>query len=142
MIALTLIALVSIRKWTTDTHAERGRLAEAMREADTERGRSVAVQAAMEVERARIRRDAAAELERMEARLRAERQAIRDQLEEERARMACESLGIAFRMIKAGLLEDRPAEEHGKVIGFPGAARAREEADCDAAACDREVSRP
>ncbi|MFJ9029752.1 hypothetical protein ACIRQP_14710 [Streptomyces sp. NPDC102274] len=139
MTALTLIALVAIRSWTTDTREERQRLADAQREADTERSRSVASQAALEVERSRIQRDAAAEWARIEARLQTERQAMRAQLEEERAKMACESLETAFRMINAGLFEDRPAG-HGKVIGFPShAARAREEAACDR---DRGVSQP
>lgn len=116
MTALTLIALVSIRKWTTDTRAERARLADATREADTERSRSFAARAAMEVERERMGRDVASEREQLEARLKTERAAMRKELEEERARIVSETLEAAFRMIP-GLVAEQKAD--GTVIGFP-----------------------
>nr|WSZ97322.1 hypothetical protein OH820_18120 [Streptomyces sp. NBC_00857] len=117
MTALTLVALVSIRRWTTDTHAERVRLADATREAETEKSRYIAGQAAMEVERDRMRRDAASGREQLEIQLATARQALADQLEEDRAKISCDALEAALIMLPGLLSEGRP--EHGTVIGFP-----------------------
>ncbi|MFF2189300.1 hypothetical protein [Streptomyces sp. NPDC058155] len=119
MTSLTLIALVSIRRWTTNTDAERRRLGDATREAETEKTRSIAAQAAMEVERDRLLRDAASRRARLDAQLKTERKAMRDQLEADRAQIAIEALEEAFRLIRGGLCDPSKQPGEGTVIEFP-----------------------
>lgn len=137
MTGLALIILVSVRRWTSDTQAERLRLSDATREADAERMRYVAAQAALEVERQRVQRDAAAERHQLTARLHAERVAMRDTYEDERARLIAESFETAVQLVRAGVLDEPKGghtANHAKVIGLfptpemPGAEqhRARE----------------
>ncbi len=119
MTALTLLALVAIRRWVTDTRAERERLADATREQDSERVRLMALQAAVEQERQRLLRDAEADRRQNAARLEAERkalraqfeakcQALREQFEEDRAALMCKSVETAYVMFKAGLMDEQP----------------------------------
>jgi len=120
MTAAILLFLVAVRRWTTDTQAERTRLAEATHEAEAEHMRYVAAQAALAVERQRIRRDAAAERERNAARLATERKAMRDQFEDERDKLICRTMEQTVHLVRAGLLDDKPTKD-AKVIGlFPG----------------------
>ncbi|MFD3917193.1 hypothetical protein [Streptomyces sp. NPDC058603] len=151
MTALTLIALVSIRKWTSDTYSERNRLADATREADQEKMRLVAAAAAQEAEIQRIRRDAVAAREQLEARLTAERQAMheqleaerkamREQLEVDRARITCEAMEAAFALLPGMLAEQkRSATRGGAVIGFP--TQAHQRADSESSARDHGATR-
>lgn len=118
MTALTLLALVAIKRWITDTSAERTRLADATREQDSERVRLFALQAALEQERQRLLRDAAADREQNAARLEAERASLREQFEDERAALMCESVETAYAMFKAGLL-DAPRAASVAVLSFP-----------------------
>ncbi|MFE2323630.1 hypothetical protein ACFXD5_06850 [Streptomyces sp. NPDC059385] len=103
----TLLALAKIRVWCTDTRAERQRLADLQRLATDERTRLVAAQGALEQERNRVLRDAAAAEQAAAVRLVAAKAAMEEQLEEERAQMAVDSLNTAFKLIKAGLLNPR-----------------------------------
>lgn len=119
MTALTLIALVSIRRWTTNTDAERRRLADATREAETEKTRGIAAQAAMEVERNRLLRDAASQRAQLEALLKAERKAMHDQLEADRTEIGIDALKEAFRLIHEGLCDPPKQQSQGTVIDFP-----------------------
>lgn len=120
MTALTLIALISIRRWITNTADERRRLADATREADAERMRCTAVRAALELERQRVERDAEAAAEHMAARLAAERAAMWDQFEADRAALICESLDTAMRLVLSGKLDGSAGTTgRGTVIGFP-----------------------
>lgn len=116
--SLSFIALVVIRRWITDTNAERRRLDDAVRTADADRMRYVAAQAACEVERARVRRDVAAERELLAARLEAERAAMDKQFEEKRAKLICDTTEAAFLLFKDGF-PDVSAPEGARVIGFP-----------------------
>ncbi|MEV5851464.1 hypothetical protein [Streptomyces anulatus] len=119
MTALTLIALVMIRRWITTTNAERQRLGDAVREADAERMRYVAAQAALEVERSRLRRDAAAEREQLAARLATERDAMDAQFEEKRNTVVIETFATTVELVRDGLLDVNDPASYGRVIGFP-----------------------
>lgn len=120
MTAAILLFLTQVRRWTTDTQAERNRLADATREARAEHMRYVAAQAALTIERQRIHRDAAAEREHNAARLAAERKAMRDLFEDERETLICKTMESTVNLVRAGLLDDKPAPAHAKVIGlFP-----------------------
>lgn len=139
MTALTLIALVSIRRWTTNTQVERQRLADATRDAEIERTRYVAGQAALEMERERVLRDAASEREQVAARLRNDQATMRNQFEDERATLQCESFEAGASMALRGLF-DRPAPSaHGKVVSFPFPSQPARERD---EIGDRGVSQP
>ncbi|MFD3517765.1 hypothetical protein [Streptomyces sp. NPDC058657] len=122
MTALTLIALIAIRRWTTNTDAERASLAAATREADTERMRSVANQASLEAERQRLLRDAASERARLAAAMDVERAAMRAQFEEEKNRLVCETFEAAYNLFKESGGEFAPCPDHAKVIGLFGTA--------------------
>jgi hypothetical protein len=126
-IALLLAALLSIRGWIIDTQSEREALARAISNADDERVRYVAGLAALEMERQRVLRDGAIEREQNLAHLKAARAALREQFEEERTRLICESLETAVKLIAGGLLEDRPEPAgHAKIISMPAPTRQRE----------------
>lgn len=126
-IALLLSALLSIRRWIIDAQSERHALARAIRDADDERTRYVAAQAALEMERQRVLRDAAIEREQGLARVKAAQEAMREKFEEERSQLICESLETAVKLVEGGLLEGRPeAAGHAKVIAMPAPTRQRE----------------
>ncbi|MER5482989.1 hypothetical protein ABT024_07195 [Streptomyces sp. NPDC002812] len=138
-----LLALVKIRVWTTDTRAERTRLAEATQQAEDERTRYIALAAASDAESTRIRRDAAAERQENLVRLRAERAAMEEDFAGREATRQCEALDAAFHMIRRGVL-NAPAqpETHARVIELPGLARQRQARPAAAPARDREAYRP
>lgn len=119
MTAVTLIALVSIRKWTTNTDAARSRLSDATREADNERTRYIAAQAALEVERQRVQRDAASDREQMAVRLASEQAAMQEQFEDDRATLVCETMEQTVLMYRAGAFDPPSQHDRGRVIGFP-----------------------
>jgi hypothetical protein len=126
MTSLTLIAMVEIRKWITNTDTERAALREESRRA-TERGASqeakyIACQAALEIERGRMRRDRQEESDQMVAQLQVEREKLREQFEEERAALICETFEAAVSILQHGL----PTATRGKraVIPFPAASHA------------------
>ncbi|MFJ8855289.1 hypothetical protein [Streptomyces sp. NPDC102437] len=118
MTALTFICLVAIRRWVTNTAAERKRLGDAVRDADADRMRYVAAQAALEAERGRLQRDAAAERQQLTARLHTERAALDARFEEERAKLICETTEAAFRLFHDGRLDTSDANS-ARIIGFP-----------------------
>lgn len=118
MTALTLIALIAIRKWTTDTGEERRILAAAQRETQSERTRYIAAQAALENELNRLIRDAAADRARGHVALNSEREAIHQQFEEKRAQLVCDTLAIAVGLVR-GTTDDHARAENNVVIQFP-----------------------
>lgn len=131
--ALTLIALVVIRRWITDTSAERTRHLDAARAAHDERIRYIAAQAALSSERTRMRRDSAAETARLKTQLAAEREALQDQFDAERGRLICESFKAGVLMQESGVLDAPSANETGVIqfprsahVGVPAQARTRE----------------
>ncbi|MEV0114622.1 hypothetical protein AB0H77_15420 [Streptomyces sp. NPDC050844] len=113
------VGFVSIRRWTTDTRVERARLADAVRDAESERTRYIAAQAAMEMERQRVARDAAADHARTAAILTAERAAMADQFEEQRAQLVSETLEVAFKLARSNTGEETHEHERARVINFP-----------------------
>lgn len=116
--ALTLIALAIIRTWTRDAAAERRELAEARHEAEAERRKHFAGQAALECEMTRLNRDMAAERARIAATLIAEREAMRAELEERRLQITTEAFRTGVEMERAGMLRpDAPLPPN--LIQFP-----------------------
>lgn len=124
MTALTLIALVLIRRWITNAATERQRHDDAVRAADTERMRYVAAQAALEVERGRYRRDIASEHQRMTATLEAKRAALCERFEEERNKLICDTVESTVELVRDGLLNPT-THQYGQIIGFPSPAHQR-----------------
>jgi hypothetical protein len=123
--ALVLIALALIRAWITNVAAERRELAEARREADAERRKHFAGQAALECEMTRLNRDMAAERARITHMLITERAAARAALEEERLQITTEAFRTGVEMERAGMLKpDAPLPAN--LIPFPGQGRAPE----------------
>lgn len=104
--ALTCVALIIIRRWITDTSAERARLADATREAREERLRYVASLAAVDAERTRVRRDAATSTSRQRAQLDADRQRLEAAFERDRERITTEAFQTGALMERAGLLRE------------------------------------
>ncbi|MGC4946229.1 hypothetical protein ACLQ2N_08480 [Streptomyces sp. DT224] len=126
MTALTLVALVAIRKWITDTSAERNRLNTAVREAEADRIRYVVAQATLEGERTRLRRDVTAERELLAARLDSERTAMQNAFEEEKNQLVCDTVEATVAMVREGLLDPAaPRSTYARVIGFPSPAHQR-----------------
>ncbi|MFB6787627.1 hypothetical protein ACFCWT_13220 [Streptomyces olivaceus] len=102
MPVLTLVALVAVRRWIVDTRDERRALAAAQRQAEGERTRYIAAQAALENEQGRLRRDMAAERAQINARMAAEREALTIEFEERRATLVCETMEATVLMFKDG----------------------------------------
>lgn len=121
--ALTLIALVVIRRWVTDTTAERRRLDDAVRAADDDRMRYTAALAGVEVERSRLRRDAAAAEHQLAARLNAERAALDEQFEEARAQLIVDTTVATLELVERGFPNISAADLGARIIGFPTAGQ-------------------
>lgn len=118
VIAVTLLALAVIRTWITDAASERRELASARREADADRRKHFAGQAALECEMTRLNRDMAAERARIAATLIAEREAMRAELEERRLQITTEAFRTGVEMERAGMLRpDAPLPPN--LIQFP-----------------------
>ncbi|MFW3473594.1 hypothetical protein ACN24M_20235 [Streptomyces microflavus] len=128
MTALTLIALVLIRRWITTTSDDRARLGDAVREADAERMRYVAAQAAGEVERARLRRDATAERQQLTARLAAERAVMIAQFEDQRAELVCKTMETTVQLYRAGHFDPGAPAPYAQVISLPNFTHQRADA--------------
>lgn len=110
IIGLATLSLIVVRRWVTDTAAERGRLAAATTAATNEQTRYIAGLAAVDAERARLRRDATAMARRQVAQLEADRETLRGEFEKDRERISTEAFRTGALMERAGLLkEPRPA---------------------------------
>lgn len=111
-------ALLLIRKWVSDTTLIRTALTATQREAERERSRYVAAQAALENEQGRLNQDMAEERRRIAASLIAEREAMRTEFEERRATLISETMEATFLMIQNGkFASDTTAS--GRLIQFP-----------------------
>lgn len=130
--SLTFFALCQVKKWITCTEHERDRQLDAARASNDERTKYIAAQAAMQIERQRMQRDAAAERRQLAARLATEQAAMRARFQEERDTLVCETVEATLRMVREeGLLDNQAPEAHAKVIGLfpePCPARQREPA--------------
>lgn len=122
MVGLSLVILIFVRRWVTDTSEERRILGAAQREAQAERTRYVAAQAALENEIGRLTRDMAAERARVAATLKAERAALKAEFEETRAQELSEAFQTGAEMERAGMLK-RPQSAGGSVLRFPKGQR-------------------
>lgn len=110
MTALTFVALIMVRRWITNTGAERHRLAEATTAAADERTKYVASLAALDAERARVRRDVSAAVARQRAMLQVEREKLQGELELQRHRIVTDAFQTGALMERGGLLrEPEPA---------------------------------
>lgn len=118
IISLTICIANCVRIWVSNTTAERILLGQATRDADAERARYIAAQAALELERKRVQRDGERTSARLAAQLAAEREALHRDIEEQRAKIICETLVTTVGLMHDGMMEDSPSE-HGKIIGFP-----------------------
>lgn len=118
LVALTVLALVLIRQWIVDTRDERRILAAAQRQAEGERTRYIASQAALENEQGRLNRDMAAERYALTARLNAEREKLAAEFEERRAALIAETMEVTVRMMRDGKLAPAPSTT-GNLIPFP-----------------------
>lgn len=119
MVSLSTVICVLVRHWVTNTSEERQVLAAAQREAQGERSRYFAAQAALENERARLTRDMAAERARNTATLAAERDKMQAEFEEQRAQLASEAFRTGVEMERAGMLKPGQQPACGNLIQFP-----------------------
>ncbi|MFF7452168.1 MULTISPECIES: hypothetical protein [unclassified Streptomyces] len=116
--ALTIIALILIRRWIVDTSHERQILAASQRETQNQKSMYIAAQAALEVEQGRLTRDRAAQLRADAARLKAERAAMDAEFEEKRAELVTQTMEATVLLIRSGKAT-APAATENKVIQFP-----------------------
>lgn len=110
IIGLATLSLIVLHRWVTDTSAERGRLAAATTAASNEQARYIAGLAAVDAERARVRRDATAMARHQLAQLEAERAKLQAEFDADRERISTEAFRTGALMERAGLLkEPQPA---------------------------------
>ncbi|MFI2761327.1 hypothetical protein ACH5A3_21035 [Streptomyces echinatus] len=119
MVALTITICVLVRHWIVNTNTERAILAAAQREAQAERARYFAAQAALENEQGRLNRDMAAERARIARSLIAQEAKLRTKFEEERAELAAEAFRTGAEMERAGMLKPGAEKARGVLIRFP-----------------------
>jgi hypothetical protein len=122
MTSLTLIAMVAIRKWITDTSAERAALRYETQQATNDRMKAIAAQSAMEVERGRIRRDSEHAAKGLATQLAAEREKLFDELEEARNQIIQDATEVALTMFltNGGIPGPRPTRDRSVIRGaFP-----------------------
>lgn len=117
-VTLTLVTLTAIRRWITDTQAERSRLAESIRSATDERTRYIAAQASIEMERQRLSRDAAADRAQTHAVLAAERAKMQDDFDDQRAQLVCDTLEAGVELMRKHKAAEA-TQERARVIAFP-----------------------
>jgi hypothetical protein len=116
--ALTVIALVIIRRWIVDTSNERRRLAEDQRRTQDEYASYIALKAALEVEQGRLRQDISAEHAALNERLAVERAKMEADFEERRATLRAETMEATFLMFHNGKFAPG-ASQTGQLIPFP-----------------------
>jgi hypothetical protein len=116
--ALTLIALVLIKRWVCNTSEERRIYGAATQAAQNAHTRYIACQAALENEQGRLNRDMAAERARIAAQLIAEREKMARDFKEERATLAAEAFRTGAEMERAGMLRPEAAQP-ANLIHFP-----------------------
>lgn len=118
MVGLTLVILITVRRWITATGAERARLAADQAAAQEEKATYLAAKAALENEQQRLHRDLTAERVALAKRVKVEREAMRREFEENRAQLVSETMEATFRMIHEGKFapEER---KRSTVIAFP-----------------------
>lgn len=127
MVALTLIALLFIHRWFTNTSEERRVLADATRAADEERNRFVSLKAALENEHGRLSQAMAAERAGVAATLEAEKELLRSEFEERKNSLIAETMEVTIRMHRNGKFAPQ-LSTRGTLIPFPQQQPERERA--------------
>jgi hypothetical protein len=118
MIALTVIILTVIHHWVTDTSTERLALGKAQREASAEQARYIALQAALEIDQARLYRDIAADRAADQTRLKNERQAMQQEFEDARTELVNDAMATFATWVVNGKVQP-PERQSGNLIRFP-----------------------
>jgi hypothetical protein len=118
ILGLTVLGLIAIRHWITNTRQDQLLLAAAQREAQAERSRYFAARVTLEVEQDRLRRDLDAERRALAARMQAEREAMRQDFETRRGDLIAETMEATFRMLQSDKLNTEHAMT-GRLIQFP-----------------------
>jgi hypothetical protein len=118
LVSLTFVALALLHRWITDTSDQRRTMTEAQSQAEAERARYFALEAALEGEHARLSRDLAAKEARLAAQVEAERRALEAAFEARRAELICETTDAVVKMFHDGKLAPAPSAA-GNVIRFP-----------------------
>lgn len=117
--ALMMFALPCIRRWVLEAGDMRSVALVQIDEAHKEKARALAAQAAIEVERDRMRRDAAYDAERSKAAIAAAEKRFQQQLDEARTEIKLNAYADGVRHAMAGLL-DAPERPSGRsVVPFP-----------------------
>lgn len=116
--ALTVIALILIRRWIVDTSHERQCLAASQREAQNQKSAYIAAQAALEVEQGRLTRDRAVQLRADAARLKAERAIMEEEFEEARSALIQDTMEVTAQLLRGGKLTPGSPTK-STVIQFP-----------------------
>lgn len=118
ILAVTVIAMLIMRRWVVDASDERRRLAEAERRAQDEYASYIALKAALEVEQGRLRQDISAEHAALNERLDVERAAMEEEFEMARTELSNEAMRIAFSWVKSGKVQP-PERARNNLIAFP-----------------------
>lgn len=118
IVGLTVISLIAIRRWVTDTRDERRLLAASQREAQSQKSVHIAAQAALECEQGRLNQDMAAERRALTVRLKAEREAMARDFAEQRATVIAETMEATFLMFHSGKFAPTKTVS-GNLIEFP-----------------------
>ncbi len=118
IVAITVIALLVIRRWVIDTSDERRHLAEAGRRAHDEYASYIALKAALLNEQGRLRQDISAEHAALNERLATERAAMQEEFELKRTELSNEAMKIAFSWVESGKVRP-PERARNNLIPFP-----------------------
>ncbi|MFJ8145982.1 hypothetical protein ACIQ6R_13010 [Streptomyces sp. NPDC096048] len=129
MVGLTLAILIFVRRWVCDTRDERRILAATQREAQAERTRMIAAQAAQMNEMGRLRQERAAERARNRAILKAEREKLQAEFANTRAKELSEAFQTGAEMERAGVFKKRQQPVRGNLLTFPKKQPAAPEAE-------------
>jgi hypothetical protein len=118
--AVTLIAMLLTHRWIVDTREERRSLALAQQEAEAERRKYFALQAALESEMGRLTRDMNADRHRIATTLVTEREKMHADFEERRLQVTTEAFRTGVQMERAGMLRPDEPVMPANLIRFPG----------------------
>ncbi|NUS79132.1 MAG: hypothetical protein HOV70_23435 [Streptomyces sp.] len=129
MVGLTLAILIFVRRWVCDTRDERRILAATQREAQAERTRYIAAQAAITNELGRNNVEMAAERARIATTLKVERDAMQADFDNTRAKELAEAFQTGAEMERAGVFKRRQQPPRGNLLTFPKKQPAPPEAE-------------
>lgn len=125
--ALTMFALPCIRRWILEAGDLRDVALGQIGEAQKETARALAAQAAVEVERGRMRRDAAYDAQRSAAAIATEKRRLQEQFDADRTEIMCNAYEAGVRHALAGVLEAPERPGGRSVVPFPSPAARSEQ---------------